>query len=109
MDKRALLANRLPREEVEIPGVGTVTIRGLSRYELHLSGKGTEDGALIEARMLAMAMVDPELSVDDVLEWQKQAPAGELGPVTEKLRELSGLAEGAPKSGVPGDGEQPGA
>jgi len=107
VDKSALLAARLPSEEVEIPGVGTVTLRGLSRYELHLAGKGTEDPALVERRMISYAMVDPQLSVDDVEQWQKVSPAGELGPVTEKLRELSGLAEGAAKSGVAGPGEEP--
>lgn len=107
MDKSTLLAARLPTDEVSIPGVGTITIRGLSRYELLLAGKGTEDAALIERRMLSYAMVDPVLTVDEVAAWQKASPAGELGPVTTKMRELSGLAEGAGKSAVSGDGVEP--
>lgn len=101
MDKAALLTERLPREDVEIPGAGTVTVRGLSRYELHMAGKGTEDAGLVERRMVAAAMVDPELTVADVEAWQKAAPAGEFKAVTEKIRDLSGLAEGADKSSVP--------
>lgn len=104
MDKSELLADRVPRAEVTIVGVGTITIRGLSRYELLLAGKGTDDPALVEARMLSYAMVDPALTVDEVRQWQKASPAGELGPVTTAMRELSGLAEGAGKSAVPADG-----
>lgn len=107
MDKSALLTERLPREEVPIPGLGTVTVRGLSRYELHLVNKGTDEAAVIERRMLAHAMVDPELTVDDVEQWQRCSAAGELTLVTEAVQRLSGLGEGADKSGVPGAGEGP--
>ncbi len=109
MDKKALLTERLPRADVEIPGVGTVTVRGISRYELQLAGKGTEDSGLIERRLLAMAIVDPELTESDIEAWQKCAPAGELKPVVDRFRELSGLNEGAQKSDVPTDGrDRPG-
>lgn len=97
MDKAALFTERIPRAEVEIPGIGTVTVRGLSRYELQLTGKGTEDPSLIERRMLAYALVDPELTEAEVETWQRVAPAGELAPVTEAIRDLSGLKPGANK------------
>lgn len=105
MDKAALLSDRLPRGEVEVPGVGTFALRALSRYELVLAGKGTEDGSLIEARLLSYTLLDPQLSVDEVRQWQKLAPSGEVGMVVDKMRELSGLGEGADKSDVPGDGD----
>lgn len=86
---------------------GTVTVRGLSRFELHLSGKGTEDTGLIEARTIAYAMVDPKMTVAEVREWQKvPGTAGDFQKVAERVRELSGLTEGAGKSAVSGDGEQ---
>jgi hypothetical protein len=97
MDKTALLTERIPRTEVEIDGVGTVTVRGLSRYELHLSGKGADDAAVIERRMIAIAMVDPELTEAEVELWQKNSSAGELAAVTVAIRDLSGLKSGADK------------
>lgn len=100
MDKSALLTERLPRDTVDIEGVGAVTVRGLSRFELMLAGKGDvekEDPAKVEQRMLAMAMVDPEMSEEDIVRWQKASPAGEMNSVVEKMNELSGIGNGAAK------------
>lgn len=93
MDKAALMTERLPRGEVELRGVGVITVRGLSRYELLLAGKGIAEGdtVMMEQRMLSMALVDPELSEDDVAAWQKHSPAGEIIPVVAKINELSGI------------------
>lgn len=102
MDKSALLADRVTTNtrEVEIPGVGTITVRGLTRFELILAGKGTDDALVIERRNVAMAMVDPQMSEGDVAAWQRASPAGELAEVTIAIRDLSGLGEGAGKSDV---------
>lgn len=97
MDKAALFADRIPRDTVEIPGIGTVTVRGLSRYELQLAGKNTEDASVIERRMVSYAMVEPALTETEVEQWQRVSPAGELAPVTEKIRDLSGLKPGGEK------------
>lgn len=98
MDKAALFAERLPRGEVEIPNVGTVTVRGLSRIELLLAGKLSDQGpAAMERRMLAFAMVDPEMSEGDVERWQQSAPAGEIQPIVAKVNELSGIGRDAQK------------
>jgi hypothetical protein len=101
MDKDALFAARLPQEEFEIPGVGTVTIRGLSRAELLLSGKHSDAGALVmERHMLHYAMVDPAVSVADVEKWQRAAPAGELQPLVNKVNELSGIGRDVQKEAI---------
>lgn len=100
MDKAALLTERLPRADVELPdGTGTVTVRGLSRYELLLAGKGASesDVASVEQRMLSMAMVDPELSISEAETWQRVSPAGEIAPVVAKINELSGVTKQAQK------------
>jgi hypothetical protein len=98
VDKGALLTERLPRGEVEIEGVGTIIVRGLSRYELLLAGKaGDGDVIATERRMVAMGMVDPELTPEDVERWQKASPAGELMPVVAKINELSGVSREAQK------------
>lgn len=110
LDKEALLKPRLPEAEVEVPGVGPVRVRGLSRDEVLVVRKATDhdvakvDGPrilVLERKMLAAAMLDPAMTEAEVGQWQKVAPAGEIEPVVDKVQELSGLAEGAGKSGVP--------
>ena len=111
MDKAALFKNRLPEADVDLPGVGTVRLRGLTRAEVLMVRKATDnenmdgDRALVlEKKLIAKAMVDPELTEGEVSRWQNTATPGELEPVIEKIQELSGLLEGATKSDLPGDG-----
>lgn len=100
MDKAALKARRLAEEDVELPGVGTVRVRALSRAEaMTVTGKELPV-EVMEQKLLSMAMVDPEMSEQDVAEWQAAASAGELEPVTKVVQRLSGLEQGAAKSGV---------
>lgn len=102
MDKEKLLAPRhdtphgMPEDDVEIPDVGTVRIRGLNRGEVFQTQqiKGVE---AIERRILAVGMIDPELTETEVRQWQRNSPAGEIEPVANAIRNLSGLAEGADK------------
>jgi hypothetical protein len=111
MDKSTLTADRLNSEELDLPGVGTITVRGLSRFELLLAGKltGDQGAAVMEQHMLSMGMVDPEMSTKDVEAWQKASPAGEIMPVVSLINRLSGVGQGADKSGVPEAGAEPGA
>jgi hypothetical protein len=98
IDKAALLAKRFGVEDVEIEGVGTVQIRALSRAEaLELQGRELTV-AQMEQTLLAKAMVSPQLTEDDVAEWQKNSPAGELQPVVEKITALSGMEQHAAKA-----------
>jgi hypothetical protein len=108
MDKSKLLADRLNRDTLEIEGVGTITVRGLSRFELLLAGKnaGEQGTAVMEQHMLSMAMVDPEMTTEDVKAWQKASPAGEIMPVVNLVNRLSGVGQGADKSRVPEAGER---
>jgi len=99
MDKAALLTNHATVEtaEVELEGVGTVTVRGLSRYEMVLAGK-MDDELRQEQFILSAAMVDPPLTEGEVAQWQKASPPGEINTVAMKINELSGIGEGAGKS-----------
>lgn len=97
MDKELLFKPRLPEADVDVPGVGTVRVRGLNRAEV-MQVQGVKGAAAIERLVLAFGMVDPQLTEAEVGQWQKAAPAGELEPVTEKIRELSGIGEGADKA-----------
>lgn len=101
MDKKALLSDRVTGQTgtVEIEGVGEVTVRGLTRYEMILAGK--IDGELRQEQfILSAAMVDPEMSEEEVALWQKVSPPGEINTVATKINELSGIGQGAPKSEV---------
>lgn len=101
MDKADLLRRRLPEREVELPGVGTVRVRGLTRAEALEVQKRQGDVAAMERLILSLGLVDPVLTEDEVGEWYAAAPAGELEPVSQAIVDLSGLGEGATKSGVP--------
>ena len=103
VDKSKLLARRVAEDTVEIEGLGEVAVRGVTRYELLSAGKGVNEEKvpdLIERRMLVAGVVEPELTMAEAEEWQKSAVAGEIGKVLQRIRELSALTEGAPKSSV---------
>jgi len=111
MDRAALLKPRLEEDDVEIPDVGTVRVRGLSRYELMVSQRVSQNKGgtvVMEQHMLHFGMVDPMLTIEDVSLWQKASPAGEIEPVARRISELSGLREGSDKEAyksVPGESD----
>jgi hypothetical protein len=98
VDKKRLLKSRLPEAEVEVPGVGTVRVRGLSRLEvLELQREDTDGPGVFERKIVAVALVEPKLSEAEVAEWQAASVADELEPVTRTINELSGLVKDAAK------------
>jgi hypothetical protein len=109
VDKAQLLAPRIQQATVDIPGVGAVTVRGLSRQELLDAGNLAEQGvAVMERAMLAAGMVDPALTVDEVAQWQQVSPANEIQPVVQRINELSGIGEDAVKAAFKSLPGQPG-
>lgn len=106
--KMRLLANRVIGNtgEVEIEGVGTVTVRGLTRYEFAMLGKKyPEAGAEQEQETLALAMVDPPMTVAEVAEWQRSSPATEINEVATEINRLSGIGRAAEKEAYKSTGE----
>lgn len=99
MDKELLFAPRLPEADVEVPGVGTVRVRGLNRPEA-MAVQAVSGTEARERKILALGMVDPALTEAEAGRWQKAAPAGELEPVTTRIAELSGMLEGSAKEAV---------
>lgn len=96
MDKELLFKPRLPESDVEVPGIGVVRVRGLSRIEaMHVQAANGPEA--IERRIMALGMVDPALTEDEVRQWQKASAAGEIEAVSKKIAELSGLLPGAEK------------
>ena len=96
-DKELLFKSRLPEDDVEIDGVGTVRVRGLSREEALRVSKFAGDVVAIERYIVSTALLDPVLTEDEVAMWQKASPGGELEPITDKISQLSGMNEGAAK------------
>jgi hypothetical protein len=85
--------------DVTLPSGRLVRVRGLSRYELLLNGKGTEDTLEIEARNISTCMVQPKLTQAQAKAWQKRDTAGgDIKALSEYIRDLSALGEGAQKS-----------
>ncbi len=108
MDKNKLIADRVinARAQVRIDGVGTITVRALSRMEFLDSQDVANDGAR-ERFVLSRAMVDPVMTEEDVKKWQEGSPGFEINMVANRINELSGLRKGADKSGLPDDGDRP--
>lgn len=99
VDKAALFAPRLPEDDVELVGVGTVRVRALNRDEAMEAGK-IDDRKMRDRHIIAMGMVEPALSVSEVKQWGAAATAGEIEKVSRRIAELSGMIEGADKEVV---------
>lgn len=99
-----ILGRKLGRSTATLPDGSTVAIRALTRNE------ALEMQALATTRerdnyVIAHGMTQPVLSIEDVDTWADEADAGDLVAVSEAIAILSGLKEGAGKSGVPRTGE----
>lgn len=86
--------------DVTLPNGKVVKVRGLTRHELFANGRDTEDNNVIEVRNLVSCLVEPKLTLAQAQRWQRVASVKALQLVQDKIRELSGLAEGADKSDV---------
>jgi hypothetical protein len=99
MDKERFLKPRLREIEVALDGVGTLRVRALNRDEAMRLRDLVEDPAAAESFVLRAALVDPALTDDEITDWRRACPPDEIETVLEKIFELSGLTEGAQKSG----------
>lgn len=97
VDREALFKERLPEEDYELPGLGWLRIRGLSRGEVLAAQRDDPDLAVFERRLLARGVVDPVLTVTDVGRWQEASPAGEMEPLIKRIEHLSGIGRGDDK------------
>jgi hypothetical protein len=92
--------------DVALPSGKVVQVRGLSRKEHLWIGKGTDDAAEIERRILLAGMAQPKLTDAQLKAWQEK-PGGskDVAVVSDAIRDLSGFGEGAQKSHVVADGD----
>lgn len=97
LDVGALLAERFGVVDVELPGLGTVKVRPLTRAEaIKLRGVELQVDEM-EQTLLSLAMVEPKMTKDQVRQWQEVAPAGELEPIGEEIIRISGMDKVAGK------------
>jgi hypothetical protein len=100
VSKADLMKKRFGVEEVEIPDVGTVKIRPLTRAEA-LELEGTPMEAIeLDRKLLARGLVEPKLTEDEVAELQANTPAGLMQPVAKAIARLSGMEATAQKEAV---------
>jgi hypothetical protein len=100
ISKEQLLKQALPEEEVDLPGRGTVRVRSLTRAEaLQVNAAGPYDAEVIA---LTAGLVDPVLTADEVRQLLDATAATELQPAVDAIMRLSGMVEGAQKSGGAG-------
>jgi hypothetical protein len=101
IDKETFLKARLPEREVDLPGVGTVRVRGLTRAEALEVQALQGDVAAMEQKVIHFGLVDPVLTNAEIACWYGAVTAGEIDLLVNPISEMSGLTEGAPKRGVP--------
>lgn len=103
LTREQILARKTGRGVATLPDGSTVAIRALTRDEVlqmqELADLGERDNFIIAA-----GMTDPKLTAGDVAMWAAEADAGDLVAVSEAIAELSGLRQGAGKSGVAASG-----
>lgn len=105
----ALTTPHLSTDEVEIEGVGTVLIRELSRWEMTALQALEDNRQQQDTRAIMFGMVDPPMQEHEVMAWRKAGGNAEIEGIARKINALSGIGKDAQKSGVDGDGDEPGA
>lgn len=105
----ALTTPHLETGEHEIEGIGTVLVRGLSRWEMVAVQKLEDDRQRQDNLAVFYGLIEPDMTEDQVMAWRKAGGAMEIEGVARKINELSGIGKDAAKSDVPRDGDRPGA
>lgn len=103
----ALTTPHLKTGEVDVEGIGSVLVRGLSRWEMVAVQKLEDDRQRQDNLAVFYGMVEPAMTEDQVMAWRKAGGAMEIEDVARKINELSGIGKDAAKSDVPGDGDGP--
>lgn len=102
LTREQILARKIGKGKATLPDGSTVAIRSLSRDEV-LEAQEMPSLADRDNFIVAKGMTDPEMSVEDVAAWASAGSAGDLTAVTDAIAELSGLKQGAGKSGPAAD------
>lgn len=95
----------MPEDTIEIPGVGQVKLRGLSRSEV--VGLGVQSPDLTQSelfdltvKVVSKSLVEPKLTGAQVDTLMNHVPADVFNILVDTAMRLSGLDEGASKDVV---------
>jgi hypothetical protein len=107
-----LTERELPEDDVEVPGLGWVRVRGLSRAEFlglreGIDAKKGNPVVVAERRMIVAGMVIPKVTEAQVGKWMKKSGAVELDEVSNRISELSGIDLKAAKEAYRQQAEDP--
>jgi hypothetical protein len=100
LTREQILARKTGKGTATLPDGTTVAIRGLTHAEV-IESQQIDDLNERTCWIVAKAMTDPVMSVDDVMAWAAEGDAGDVVTVSEEVSVLSRLSEGAGKRGVP--------
>jgi len=88
-------------EDYELPGVGMIRIRGLSRAEFIEANKRFEGNPGAQERfILSRCVLIPRITEAIAGQWQEASGINEINALAMHLNEMSGLKKGADKSGM---------
>lgn len=105
LTRAQILARKTGKGKATLPDGSTVDVRALTRDEV-LASQDYHTLADQDSFIIAAGMTDPKLTVEEVMQWAASASAGDLTAVSDAIAELSGLKQGAGKSGVPASGDR---
>lgn len=100
LTREQILARKTGKGVATLPDGSTVGIRALTRDEVLESQRTAKTEVERDNMLVAAAMTDPKMSVEDVAAWGAAGAAGDVVAVSEAVQVLSGLKEGAGKSGA---------
>lgn len=89
-------------EDYDLPGVGKIRIRALTRQEfIQANTRFGDDMAKQEQFILSRCVLKPEgVTEAVVVRWQAASNASEINKLSMHINEISGLGKGADKSGM---------
>jgi hypothetical protein len=108
MDFKEMMAAALPYakvEALEVEGLGTVKVRGLTRSESLIVGKSEGDPTSTERTMLRYGLVEPALTEAQIKEWLAVAPNDHVDPITKAIARLSGMIKSSEKDAYKSAGD----
>lgn len=96
-NKNDLFEIALEQDTIELPRANgksvTVTVRALTRGEFFRHRGKNLSVPQMERKLLALAMVEPEMSEDDIALWQDASRAQEIETVMKAVMILSGFGD----------------
>lgn len=86
----------LEEDDVEFAPGKWVRVREITRNELNAcAGNGKKSNLQIEQEILVTAMVEPRMTIEQIKRFSRRHGAGKVGKIADKIRDMSGLGEGA--------------